>query len=139
MLLQIIPGNAHFDTTKGHIESRKAFAIDVTVREAYDTQLEAPFKGNVDLEKLEKILKENKGNVPFFVLTVTNNTVGGQPVSMQNVRETCALCHKYGVPVNIDSARFIENAYFIKTREDVIAYSSPYSTCGIPRIVANST
>ena len=106
-----------FDTTKGHIESRKAFAIDVTVKEAYDTQLEVPFKGNVDLEKLEKILKENKGNVPFMVLTVTNNTVGGQPVSMQNIRETCELCHKYGVPVNVDSARFIENAYFIKTRE----------------------
>lgn len=113
----VVPGNAHFDTTKGHIESRKAFAIDVTVKEAYDTQLEVPFKGNVDLEKLEKILKENKGNVPFMVLTVTNNTVGGQPVSMQNIRETCELCHKYGVPVNVDSARFIENAYFIKTRE----------------------
>ena len=115
---QIIPGNAHFDTTKGHIESRKAFAVDVTVPEAYDTQLEVPFKGNVSLEKLEKVLQENKGNVPFFVLTVTNNTVGGQPVSMKNIRETCELCHKYGVPVNIDSARFIENAYFIKTREE---------------------
>ncbi|MBQ3832012.1 MAG: tyrosine phenol-lyase, partial [Bacteroidales bacterium] len=98
----VVPGNAHFDTTKGHIESRKAFAIDVTVPEAYDTQLEVPFKGNV----------------PFMVLTVTNNTVGGQPVSMKNIRETCELCHKYGVPVNIDSARFIENAYFIKTREE---------------------
>ncbi len=114
---QIVPGNAHFDTTKGHIESRKAFAIDVTVDEAKDTQKEAPFKGNVSLEKLEKVLKENPGNVPFFVLTVTNNTVGGQPVSMQNIRETAALCHKYGVPVNMDSARFAENAYFIKTRE----------------------
>ncbi len=114
---QIIPGNAHFDTTKGHIESRKAFAIDVTCDEAKDTQLEVPFKGNVGLEKLEKVLKENPGNVPFMVLTITNNTVGGQPVSMQNIRETCELCHKYGVPVNIDSARFVENAYFIKTRE----------------------
>ncbi|MBR6174347.1 MAG: tryptophanase, partial [Bacteroidales bacterium] len=114
----VIPGNAHFDTTKGHIESRKAFAIDVTVPEAYDTQLEVPFKGNVSLEKLEKVLQENKGNVPFMVLTVTNNTVGGQPVSMKNIRETCELCHKYGVPVNIDSARFIENCYFIKTREE---------------------
>lgn len=113
----VIPGNAHFDTTKGHIESRKAFAIDVTCDEAHDTQLEVPFKGNVGLEKLEKVLKENQGNVPFMVLTVTNNTVGGQPVSMQNIRETCELCHKYGVPVNMDSARFIENAYFIKTRE----------------------
>ena len=115
---QVIPGNAHFDTTKGHIESRKAFAIDVTIDEAKNTQLEIPFKGNVNLEKLEQILKDNPGNVPFMVLTVTNNTVGGQPVSMQNIRETCALCHKYGVPVNMDSARFAENAYFIKTREE---------------------
>lgn len=112
-----VPGNAHFDTTKGHIEMRKAKAIDVTIDEAHDTQLEIPFKGNVSLEKLEKVLKENKGNVPFMVLTVTNNTVGGQPVSMKNIRETCELCHKYGVPVNMDSARFAENAYFIKTRE----------------------
>lgn len=114
----IVPGNAHFDTTKGHIESRKAKAIDVTIDEAHNTQIELPFKGNVNLEKLEKILKENKGNVPFMVLTVTNNTVGGQPVSMKNIRETCELCHKYGVPVNMDSARFAENAYFIKTREE---------------------
>jgi len=113
----VIPGNAHFDTTKGHIESRKAFAVDVTVPEAKDTQRELPFKGNVSLELLEKVLKDNPGNVPFFVLTITNNTVGGQPVSMQNIRETCALCHQYNVPVVIDSARFVENAYFIKTRE----------------------
>lgn len=113
----VVPGNAHFDTTKGHIESRKAKAIDVTTDDAKDTQKVVPFKGNVDLAKLEKVLKENKGNVPFMVLTVTNNTVGGQPVSMQNIRETCALCHKHGVPVVMDSARFAENAYFIKTRE----------------------
>lgn len=114
----IIPGNAHFDTTKGHIESRHAKAIDVTVDEAKNTQLEVPFKGNVSLEKLEKVLKENKGNVPFMVLTITNNTVGGQPVSMKNIKETCELCHKYNVPVVVDSARFAENAYFIKTREE---------------------
>ncbi len=114
----VIPGNAHFDTTKGHIESRKAKAIDVPCDDAKDTQKEVPFKGNVSLEKLEKVLVENKGNVPFMVLTVTNNTVGGQPVSMKNIKETCALCHKYGVPVVMDSARFAENAYFIKTREE---------------------
>ena len=107
---QVIPGNAHFDTTKGHIESRKAFAIDVTIDEAKNTQLEIPFKGNVNLEKLEQILKDNPGNVPFMVLTVTNNTVGGQPVAMQNIRETCALCHKYGGPVNMDAARFAETS-----------------------------
>lgn len=113
----VIPGNAHFDTTKGHIEARKAFAIDVTTDDAKDAQLEVPFKGNVSLEKLEKVLKENPDNVPFMVLTVTNNTVGGQPVSMENIKATCALCHRYGVPVVMDSARFAENAYFIKTRE----------------------
>lgn len=113
----VIPGNAHFDTTKGHIEARKAFAIDVTTDDAKDAQLEVPFKGNVSLEKLEKVLKENPGNVPFMVLTVTNNTVGGQPVSMENIKATCALCHRYGVPVVMDSARFAENVYFIKTRE----------------------
>lgn len=113
----VIPGNAHFDTTKGHIEARKAFAIDVTTDDAKDAQLEVPFKGNVSLEKLEKVLKENPGNVPFMVLTVTNNTVGGQPVSMENIKATCALCHRYGVHVVMDSARFAENAYFIKTRE----------------------
>lgn len=113
----VIPGNAHFDTTKGHIEARKAFAIDVTTDDAKDAQLEVPFKGNVSLEKLEKVLKENPGNVPFMVLTVTNNTVGGQPVNMENIKATCALCHRYGVPVVMDSARFAENAYFIKTRE----------------------
>ena len=114
----VVPGNAHFDTTKGRIEFRKAKAIDVTIPEAHDTQLELPFKGNVSLELLKKVLEENKGNVPVMILTVTNNTVGGQPVSMQNIREVCALCHEYGVPVNMDSARFIENAYFIKTREE---------------------
>ena len=119
----VIP-NAHFDTTKGHIESRKAKAIDVTIDEAKDTQKELPFKGNVSLEKLEKVLVENKGNVPFMVLTVTNNTVGGQPVSMQNIRETCELCHKYGVPVVMDSARFAENSYFIKMREEGYADKS---------------
>ena len=114
----VIPGNAHFDTTKGHIEARHAVAIDVTTDDARNTQLEVPFKGNVSLQKLEQVLIDNPGNVPFMVLTVTNNTVGGQPVSMQNIRETCRLCHRYGVPVVMDSARFAENAYFIKMREE---------------------
>lgn len=113
----VVPGNAHFDTTKGHIESRKAKAVDVTTDDAKDTQKEVPFKGNVSLEKLERVLLDNPGNVPFMVLTVTNNTVGGQPVSMRNIHETCDICHKYNVPVVMDSARFAENAYFIKTRE----------------------
>ena len=83
----ILPGNSHFDTTKGHIEFRKAHAIDCTIDEAADTELEIPFKGNMSLEKLEKVLKENpKEKIPAVVLTITNNTAGGQPVSMKNIR-----------------------------------------------------
>lgn len=114
----IIPGNSHFDTTKGHIESRKAFAVDCTIDEAKDTQLEHPFKGNVDINKLEKVLKEQGDKVPFVIVTITNNTAGGQPVSMQNLREVNVLCEKYKKPLIFDSARFAENAYFIKTREE---------------------
>ena len=114
----IIPGNSHFDTTKGHIESRKATALDCTIDEAKDTQLEIPFKGNVDPKKLEKALAENADIIPFIIVTVTNNTAGGQPVSMQNLREVRAVADKYNKPVILDSARFAENAYFIKTREE---------------------
>lgn len=120
----IVPGNSHFDTTKGHIESRKAFAVDCTIDEAKDTQLEHPFKGNVDINKLEKVLKEQGDKVPFVIVTITNNTAGGQPVSMQNLREVSVLCEKYKKPLIFDSARFAENAYFIKTREEGYADKS---------------
>ena len=113
----VVPGNSHFDTTKGHIEGRHATALDCTVDEAKDTQLEVPFKGNVDLKKLEKALQEYAGRVPFIIITITNNTAGGQPVSMENLRGVRELSKKYNVPVIFDSARFAENAYFIKTRE----------------------
>ena len=113
----IVPGNSHFDTTKGHIESRKAFAVDCTVDEAKDTQLEVPFKGNVDLNKLEECLKENADKIPFIIVTITNNTAGGQPVSMENLRGVRKIADKYNKRVIFDSARFAENAYFIKTRE----------------------
>ena len=115
----IVPGNSHFDTTKGHIESRKATAIDCTIDAAKDTQLEVPFKGEVDIEKLRAVFeKYPKERIPFCVLTITNNTAGGQPVSMQNLREVRAIADKYGKRVVLDSARFAENAYFIKTREE---------------------
>ncbi|MCC8072469.1 MAG: tryptophanase [Bacteroidales bacterium] len=112
-----VPGNSQFDTTKGHIESRKATAVDCTIDEARDTQLEYPFKGNVDIKKLEKVLQEHGDKVPFIIVTITNNTAGGQPVSMENLREVHKLAKKYGKRVILDSARFAENAYFIKTRE----------------------
>lgn len=113
-----VPGNSHFDTTKGHIEGRKAFAVDCTIDEAKNTQLELPFKGNVDLNKLEKVLKEKQDKIPFIIITITNNTAGGQPVSMENLRGVRKLADKYGKRVVFDSARFVENAYFIKTREE---------------------
>lgn len=115
----IVPGNSHFDTTKGHIEFRKATAVDCTIDEAFDTQIEHPFKGNIDLNKLEEVLKNNpKEKIPFVVVTLTCNSSGGQPVSMQNLREVHQLAKKYDIRVLFDSARFAENAYFIKIRED---------------------
>ncbi len=114
----VVPGNSHFDTTKGHIEYRRCHAVDCTIDAASDTQLEIPFKGEMDIAKLEKVLKETpREKVPCVVLTITNNTAGGQPVSMANIRATAELCRKYGIPMLMDSARFAENAYFIKTRE----------------------
>ena len=115
----VVPGNAHFDTTKGHIEFRKAEAVDCTVDIAKDTSYIDPFKGNIDLNKLEKVLKETpRKKISCILMTVTNNTAGGQPVSMANLRGVRELADKYGVIVIIDSARFAENAYFIKTREE---------------------
>ncbi len=114
----VIPGNAHFDTTKGHIEFRKASAVDCTVSYAMDIANLDPFKGNVDLERLEQVLNETPHEkLGCIVMTVTNNTAGGQPVSMANLRGVRKLADKYKVLVIIDSARFAENAYFIKTRE----------------------
>ena len=114
----LVPGNAHFDTTKGHIEFRKAEAVDCTIDEAFDTTLIHPFKGNVDLNKLETVLKNNpKEKIPFIIVTVTCNSSGGQPVSMANLKGVYSMAQKYGIPVVFDSARFAENAYFIKIRE----------------------
>ncbi|MDD2278924.1 MAG: tryptophanase [Bacteroidales bacterium] len=112
-----IPGNSHFDTTKGHIEFRKAHAVDLTIDIASDTEAYHPFKGNVDIEKLEKYMAENAAKVPFIIVTITNNTAGGQPVSMECLREVKRVADKHKKPVLFDSARFAENAYFIKVRE----------------------
>jgi len=115
----VIPGNAHFDTTKGHIEFRKAQAIDCTIDAAFNTAIEHPFKGNIDIHKLERIIKKyGRSKIPFINITVTCNTVGGQPVSLENIKETCTLAKSYEIPVYMDIARYAENAYFIKTREE---------------------
>jgi tryptophanase len=115
---KVVPGNSHFDTTKGHIEFRHAQAIDCTIDEAFDTTKEHPFKGNVDLGKLEAVFKRHPlEQIPLCLLTITCNSSGGQPVSMENIEAVSKLCGKYGVPLYFDAARFAENAYFIKVRE----------------------
>ena len=114
----VIPGNSHFDTTKGHIEFRKAHAIDCTIDEAFDVENLFPFKGNIDLEKLENVYKTYpKEKIPFCLITITCNSSGGQPVSLENMKAVKELSDRYGIPIYFDSARFAENAYFIKKRE----------------------
>jgi len=113
-----VPNNCHFDTTRANVEFRKGHAVDLVVDECHQPQLDAPFKGNIDLNKLEKFIEEvGPENIPMGFLTVTNNTGGGQPVSMRNIRETKELLGRYGIPFFLDACRFAENAYFIKLRE----------------------
>lgn len=114
----IVPGNTHFDTTKAHIEHRMGRAIDCTIDEINDPEAELPFKGNVDTEKLESVISEDPENVAYVLITITNNSGGGQPVSLQNIEEVSKITRKYGVYLFIDSARYAENCYFIKMRED---------------------
>lgn len=110
--------NMHFDTTRAHVELAGARAIDCVVPEALDTEVYSPFKGNMDTEKLvELIEKYGAENIGLIILTITNNSAGGQPVSMENIRETSEIAKKYNIPLMIDAARFAENAYFIKNRE----------------------
>ncbi len=111
--------NMFFDTTRAHVEIAGARAIDCVVEIAKDPSHRAPFKGNMDIEKLEQIILE-KGpeNVGLIVLTITNNSAGGQPVSMKNIRETAAICRKYNIPMDLDAARYAENAFFIKRDEE---------------------
>ncbi|KIA90042.1 tryptophanase [Kaistella jeonii] len=114
----IIPGNSHFDTTKGHIEIRKAHAVDCTIDAAFDVDDLFPFKGNINLDKLEEVYKSHpKEKIPFCLITITCNSSGGQPVSLENIKAVKELSDRYGIPIYFDSARFAENAYFIKMRE----------------------
>lgn len=115
---QYVVGNYHFDTTKAHIELKGGRAVNLIHDRAYDTSIEHPFKGDIDLEKLESFITEQgKEQIAFVLMTVTCNSVGGQPVSMENLRSAYQIAKKYDLPVFIDAARFSENAYFIKQRE----------------------
>ena len=114
---QIVIGNTHFDTTRANIESRGGIALDLPNPATLDSSLEDPFKGNIDLNALQKTIDEKCSDIAFVIMTVTNNSVGGQPVSMENMKQTRELLNKYNIPLFVDSARFAENAFFIKRRE----------------------
>jgi tryptophanase len=114
----LVPGNKHFDTTKAHIEDKKGTAVDCTIDEIHNTQSDFPFKGNLDLDKLENVIVASPDKIAYALITITCNSGGGQPVSMGNICAVANICEKYGVPLFFDAARFAENAYFIKEREE---------------------
>jgi len=115
---KIVPANTHFDTTRANVEASGAAAVDLVIEEGTHPETEHPFKGNIDTGRLRALLEEERDRVPMVVLTVTNNTGGGQPVSLANIRETRAVCREFGVPLYLDCARFAENAWFIHLREE---------------------
>jgi tryptophanase len=125
----VVPNNTHFDTTRANVEYRRARAIDIPIPEGRDPALIHPFKGNMDLDALECLLENDqasgKKQIPMVFITITNNSNGGQPVSMANIRGASKICHRYQVPLFLDCARFAENAYFIKTREEGYADKTP--------------
>lgn len=111
--------NMHFDTTRAHVELAGAIAIDCVIPDALDTSSSFPFKGNMDVVRLESLIKAYRvENVGLIILTLTNNSAGGQPVSMENIKATAAIAEKFNIPLLIDAARYAENAYFIKQREE---------------------
>ncbi|MGA2146094.1 MAG: tryptophanase [Bryobacteraceae bacterium] len=114
----VVPSNTHFDTTRANIEFTGARAVDLPIPEAADTQARLDFKGNMDTAALEALIeREGAGNVPLAMLTVTNNSGGGQPVSMANIEAVKSVCARHGIPLYLDACRFAENAWFIHERE----------------------
>jgi len=114
---KIVANNTHFDTTRANIEYLGGRAVDLPIPEALEPETPHPFKGNLDLEALERLLVEHRGQVACAMATVTNNSSGGQPASIENLRQASELCRRHGVPFYLDACRFAENAYFIKLRE----------------------
>ena len=121
----IVPNNTHFDTTLANIEAQGAIALDLPVAEGRQPSLRAPFKGNMDLVALEQCLGDNAGKVPMVMITITNNSGGGQPVSLANIRGAREICQRHHVPLLFDCCRFAENAWFIKQREPGMAEATP--------------
>jgi tryptophanase len=128
---QVIPNNTHFDTTRANIEAGGARALDLPCPEAADLHSDAPFKGNMDLEQLERLLRSDAASVPLVMVTVTNNAGGGQPLSLANLRGVRALCERFRVPLFLDACRFAENAWMVRMRE-------PGQQARSPREIARS-
>jgi len=122
----VVPNNTHFDTTRANVEFVGAEAVDLVIPEGKQPSVVYPFKGNMDVGALEQLIeKVGRPRIPLVMLTVTNNSGGGQPVSMENVRQVSAVCRRHGIPLYFDACRFAENAYFIKLREPGYANKSP--------------
>ncbi|MGH9452541.1 MAG: tryptophanase [Terriglobia bacterium] len=122
----VVPSNTHFDTTRANIEATGAEAADLPIAEGLEPSLLHLFKGNMDVNRLEQLIERvGRGHVPLAMLTVTNNSGGGQPVSMENARAVSAVCRRHGIPLYFDACRFAENSYFIKLREEGYESKTP--------------
>ena len=122
----VVPNNTHFDTTRANVEFVGAEAVDLLLPEAKKPEARLPFKGNMDVAALEALIaRVGRTKIPLVMLTVTNNSGGGQPVSMENAKAVSAVCHKHGIPLYFDACRFAENAYFIQAREPGYATKTP--------------
>jgi tryptophanase len=120
---KIIPSNSHFNTIRDNFEFLNCRAVELVIEESNNQASLHPFKGNIDVKKLTKLIESEKKNIPLVMLMITNNSIGGQPVSMENIRKTSEICKKYNIPLFIDGCRYAENAYFIKQREPGYANS----------------
>ena len=127
---KVIPSNTHFDTTRANVEATGAEAVDLVIAEGLDPAAVHPFKGNMDLDRLDAFLRERAADVPAVFVTVTNNSGGGQPVSLENLRGVRALCDRYEVPLFLDACRFAENAWFITSASPATPSERSPTSCG---------